>query len=142
VELVPGVSSALAVPALAGIPLTCRGIAASFAVIAGHRQNLHSPEWRHYRHIDTLVVLMGVENRRSIAAHLIAAGRCRDEPLAFIIRGTTDRQRIVTSTLGEVAAGLDAGVESPAIFVIGEVVRLRERLASQFEPVQEMLLAR
>lgn len=129
VELVPGVSAALAVPALAGIPLTCRGIAASFAVIAGHRQNLQAPDWRQYRNLDTLVVLMGVENRRSIANHLIEAGRRRDEPVAFITRGTTDRQQITTSTLGVVAAGLDGEVESPAIFLIGEVVRLRDRLA-------------
>jgi len=127
VELVPGVSAALAVPALAGIPLTCRGVAASFAVIAGHRQNMRPAEWKQYRDIDTLVVLMGVENRELIARNLMLAGRRADEPVAFITRGSTDRQQIVTSTLSMTA---DVTVESPAIFVIGEVVRLRERLTS------------
>ena len=130
VEVVPGVSAALAVPALAGIPLTCRGVATSFAVIAGHRQNLRAAEWRQYREIDTLVVLMGVENRASIARNLMAAGRRSDEPVAFITRGATDRQNIVTSTLAQIAAGGDP-VESPAIFLIGEVVRLRERLMTR-----------
>lgn len=132
VEVVPGVSAALAVPALAGIPLTCRGVAASFAVIAGHRQNLRPTEWEQYRGIDTLVVLMGVENRASIARNLMLAGRRADEPVAFITRGSTDRERIVTSTLG--GAG-KAEIESPAIFVIGEVVRLRERLTKVVEEV-------
>ena len=132
VELVPGVSAALAVPALAGIPLTCRGVATSFAVIAGHRQSLQDAEWRQYRDIDTLVVLMGVDNRESIARNLMLAGRRGDEPVAFIMRGSTDRQRIVTSTLSK--AG-EAEVESPAIFVIGEVVRLRERLTAVVDEV-------
>lgn len=132
VEVVPGISAALAVPALAGIPLTCRGVAASFAVIAGHRENLRPAEWKQYRDIDTLVVLMGVENRASIARNLMLAGRRASEPVAFITRGSTDRERIVTSTLGE-AGGAD--IESPAIFVIGEVVRLRERLKRVVEEV-------
>lgn len=132
VELVPGVSAALAVPALAGIPLTCRGVAASFAVIAGHRQNLQPAEWKQYRDIDTLVVLMGVENRVSIANNLMLAGRRPDEPVAFITRGSTDRQQVVTATLSTLA---EASVESPAIFVIGEVVRLREKLTPVAEEV-------
>jgi uroporphyrin-III C-methyltransferase len=135
VELVPGVSAALAVPALAGIPLTCRGVAASFAVIAGHRQNMRPAEWKQYRDIDTLVVLMGVENRELIARNLMLAGRRADEPVAFITRGSTDRQEVVTSTLSA-AAGVT--VESPAIFVIGEVVRLRKRLTSVVGEVEAL----
>lgn len=142
VELVPGVSSALAVPALAGIPLTCRGVATSFAVVAGHRQNLRTPEWRAYRDIDTLVILMGIENRRAIARNLIAAGRRSAEPVAFITRGTTDRESTVVTTLGDVSAGLDGEVESPAIFVSGEVVRLRDKLAEMAAIAEEVLVGR
>jgi uroporphyrin-III C-methyltransferase len=128
VEVVPGVSSAIAVPALAGIPLTCRGVAASFAMIAGHRENLISIDWRKYSGPDTLVILMGVENREYIAESLMRAGRDRALQVAFIEQGSTARERVVEATLGEVARGL-VEVNAPAVFVIGEVVRLRGRLA-------------
>ena len=124
VELVPGISSALAVPSLAGIPLTCRGVAASFAVIAGHRENFIRTDWAQYAAIDTLVVLMGVDNREYIAESLIRAGRPASQPAAFIENGTTNRQRVVETTLGEIAHGR-VDVSAPAIFAIGEVVRLR-----------------
>jgi len=127
VELVPGISSSLAVPALSGIPVTLRGVANSFAVIAGHRQNLQPQEWKRYLMVDTLVLLMAVENRAAIAANLIQAGRNREEPVAFIERGATDRQRVVTSTLWEVARG-QVEVSAPAVFVIGQVVRMRRHL--------------
>ncbi len=138
VEVVPGVSAAIAVPALAGIPLTCRGMAASFAVIAGHRQNLTLPDWRPYLGIDTLVILMGVEFRDIIASTLIDLGRRADEPVAFIERGSTAQERVVESTLGAVSRR-SVEVASPAVLVIGEVVRLRSRLAAARE---EALLAR
>jgi len=128
VEVVPGVSSALAVPTLAGIPPTCRGVSASFAVIAGHRQNLINTDWSEYLRVDTLIVLMGVDNREYIAESLIRAGRDASQPVAFIERGSTPREHVVESSLGDVAAG-KVDVEPPAIFVIGEVVRLRTRLA-------------
>ncbi len=127
VELVPGISSAIAAPALAGIPLTCRGVAASFAVIAGHRQSVAQENWTQYTAVDTLVILMGIENRQEIARHLLAAGRSIDEPVAFIERGSTDRERVVVSQLREVARGV-VEVNSPAVMVIGQVVRLRRAL--------------
>ncbi len=129
VEVVPGVSSAISVPALAGIPLTCRGVAASFAVIAGHRQNLQAPDWISYRGIDTLVVLMGVEFRDIIATTLMELGRPASLPVAFIERGATARERVVTATLGEVARG-QVDVAAPAVFVIGEVVTMRAVLTN------------
>jgi uroporphyrin-III C-methyltransferase len=127
VELVPGISSSLAVPALSGIPVTLRGVATSFAVIAGHRENLKPQEWARYLMVDTLVVLMGVENRAAIATNLIRAGRNREEPVAFIERGSTDRQRVVTAKLADVARG-QVDVNAPAVFVIGQVVRMRRHL--------------
>ena len=129
VELVPGVSSATAVPGLAGIPLTYRGVSRSFAVVTAHCQEDRDQLWNRYAGIDTLVVLMGVKNREFVAQSLIAAGRQADEPIAFIERGSLPEEKITEGTLGEVAAG-KVEVSSPAVFVIGEVVRLRERLTA------------
>lgn len=129
VELVPGITSAVAVPGLAGIPLTYRGISQSFAVITGHCQEGLSHDWNRYAAIDTLVVLMGVTHRQYIATALVAAGRNPDEPVAFIERGTLDGERVVESTLASVAAGY-LEVQSPAVLVIGQVVRLRGKLAT------------
>lgn len=127
VELVPGVSSALAVPALAGIPPTFRNLARSFAVVTGHTCGEAGPRWRNVIGVDTLIILMGVGNRKQIAAELIAAGRAPRQPVAFIENGTLSRERVVVTDLKAVAAG---GVEvaSPAVMVVGEVVRLREQL--------------
>lgn len=127
VEIVPGISSAIAAPALAGIPVTLRGIATSFAVIAGHRQNLQEQEWSRFQMVDTLVLLMAVKNRASIAASLVRAGRSCDEPVAFIERGATAQQHTVISTLAQVARG-QVDVKAPAIFVVGQVVRMRRHL--------------
>jgi uroporphyrin-III C-methyltransferase len=124
-EVVPGLSSALAAPALAGISVTHRGVAASFAVVAGHRQSLTTLDWSVYQGIDTLVILMGVEHRDVIAHTLIEHGRPAQQPIAFIEHASTDRERIVEATLGDVARGL-VQVEAPAVTVIGEVVRHRQ----------------
>lgn len=137
VELIPGVTSAISVPALAGIPLTYRGISQSFAVITGHCREGLSQEWPRYAAIDTLIILMGATNRRFIAEALIAAGRKSSEPVAFIERGTLEGERIIESTLAAVAGG-DVEVTSPAVFVVGEVVRLRASLVkeqAQPEPI-------
>ncbi len=139
VEVVPGISSSLAVPAVCGIPITLRGVATSFAVIAGHRKNLQPQEWSRYLMVDTLVVLMGVENRAAIARNLIRAGRSGEEPVAFVERGTTEQERVVTATLTEVARG-QVKVSAPAVFVIGQVVRMRrhlQRVVKEAMPVVE-----
>ncbi len=136
VEVVPGISASMAVPSLAGIPVTLRGVATSYAVITGHRQNLEPQNWAKYLMIDTLVVLMGVDNRRLIAANLIKAGRSFDEPVAFIERGTTDRERVLITNLREVARGITQ-VQSPAVMVIGQVVNLRKQLMRSIRPAQQ-----
>lgn len=127
VELVPGVSSAISVPALAGIPLTYRRVSQGFAVVTGHCLDHDANEWRRYAQVDTLVILMGVKNRRFIAQCLIDAGRAPDEPVAFVERGTTSAERILTGTVEDVAEGR-MEVSNPAIFVIGKVVDVRDRL--------------
>jgi uroporphyrin-III C-methyltransferase len=127
VEIVPGLSSAIAVPGLAGIPVTYRSVSQSFAVITGHCHEGKVQEWRRYATVDTLIILMGVKNRAWIAEALIAAGRSEAEPVAFIQRGTLPGEAVVLSTLGDVALGR-VDVRSPAVFVVGEVVRLRDQL--------------
>jgi uroporphyrin-III C-methyltransferase len=127
VELVPGISSAIAVPGIAGIPLTFRDVSQGFAVLTGHCREGLALNWRAYAGIDTLLVLMGVKNRAFIAQSLIAAGRDGDEPVAFIERGATPEQNVVVASLREVAAG-EVAVENPAVFVIGHVVKVREAL--------------
>ena len=132
VEVVPGVSAALAVPAAAGIPVTHRGFASSFAVVTGH-EDPAKPEsavdWeRLATAVDTLVILMGVGALPRITARLLAAGRRADTPAAVIHRGTTDAEETVVGTLGDIAARA-AGLQAPAVIVIGEVVAFRSLLA-------------
>ncbi len=129
-ELVPGISSALAVPALAGIPLTHRQLSRSFAVVTGHCRPETPADWNQYAGIDTLVILMGVKNCAAIARALIEAGRTPCEPVAFVERGTTSTEAILEATLKEVAEG-SIHPQNPAVFVIGRVVTLRRRFISQ-----------
>jgi len=127
VEVVPGVSSSLAVAALQGIPPTCRGIASGFAVVTGHQAVDDSGFWARYARVETLIILMGVRNRAAIASALIAAGRDAAQTVAFIENGSTPRERVVVSDLSAVASGR-VEVRAPAVFVAGEVVRCRELL--------------
>lgn len=127
VELVPGVSSAIAVPGLAGIPLTFRSVSQGFAVVTGHCLEGADHAWDRYVGVDTLLILMGVKNRQIIASSLLKAGRPADQAVAFIYRGSLKEEHTVESTLAEVAAGR-VEVKNPAVFVIGDVVKLRRVL--------------
>jgi uroporphyrin-III C-methyltransferase len=133
-ELIPGVTSAISVPGLAGIPLTYRNVSAGFAVVTGHCHEGITQEWEKYAKIDTLVILMGVKNRVFIAKSLIEAGRDADQPVAFIERGATPDERVIESDLKSVAAG-QVDVINPAIFAIGEVVRLRRALINLVDEI-------
>jgi len=119
VEVVPGVTSAIGVPTALGLPITLRGVAASFAVVPG--EVAPDTGWAGLAAVDTLVVLMGVRRRVEIAAALISSGRPPETPVAFIERGATADQRVVRADLDAVAAA-EVDVESPAVWVIGEVV--------------------
>ncbi len=125
VELIPGISSAIAVPGLAGIPLTFREISRSFAVVTGHWKTGTNMDWTPYARIDTLVVLMGTKQRASIAESLIAAGRSLHEPVAFVEQGSTPGQRVVETDLGTLAKG-EVVVNGPAVMIVGNVVRQRQ----------------
>jgi uroporphyrin-III C-methyltransferase len=128
-EVVPGVSSVIAAPAAAGIPLTHRGVSASFTVVTGHRQRGEpAVNWQALAQVGgTIVVLMGVAQRATIAASLIDGGMPADTPVAAVRYATSSRQSVVRCALSELA---DAAVESPATIVIGTVAAFD--LSSEF----------
>jgi uroporphyrin-III C-methyltransferase / precorrin-2 dehydrogenase / sirohydrochlorin ferrochelatase len=133
VEVVPGVTSAVAVPAGAGIPVTHRGITQDFAVVSAHLDPSHpgaTVDWAALaRGPGTLVLMMAIAHLEQIADELIKRGRDASTPVAVICDGTTPRQQVLTSTLGQVAAeAARQGVRPPAVVVVGDVVRLRDQL--------------
>lgn len=132
-EVVPGISSAVAVPAYAGIPVTHRGLASSFAVVTGHEdpsKPSSSIAWEKLATgVDTLIFLMGMQNLPEIVAKLIEHGRHPDTPVAVIQDGTRPEQKTVVGSLKNIVArAKEYHLASPAIIVVGEVVRLREKL--------------
>jgi uroporphyrinogen III methyltransferase/synthase len=132
-EVVPGVSSAIAAPAYAGIPVTHREAASSFAVITGHEdphKASSSIRWdKIATGVDTLIFLMGMQNLKSISEQLIKYGRPAATPVAVIKNGTSPEQQTLTGTLQDIAEKVaGAGLGPPAVIVVGEVVRLREKL--------------
>ena len=123
VEIVPGVTSAIAVPAVAGIPLTHRGIAAGFTVLAAHTDIDEVPGGRDH----TVVLLMGVSGLAATASTLAAGKRGTDCPAAIIEDGYGSGQRVTVATLGTIAAKAAViGVRSPAVIVVGDVVKLAD----------------
>ena len=130
VEVVPGVTSAVSVPAAAGIPVTHRGITASFVVASAHEGAGHVLRAAADAAPDaTLVLLMGVTRLAETAAGLIAAGRSPSTPVALVERGWTAEQRTTVTTLDRAAAdAAAAGVRAPAVVVVGDVVSVREQL--------------
>ncbi|GAC1390905.1 MAG: hypothetical protein NVS4B11_32530 [Ktedonobacteraceae bacterium] len=126
-------SSALAVPAYAGIPITHRHYASSVTIVTGHEGHAHtSPavNWEALAKLGrTLVILMGVKVLAQITRCLITSGLDPNTPAAVIQEGTTQRQRVVTGTLADIAGrAFDAGLGAPAITVIGNVVGLSDAL--------------
>jgi uroporphyrin-III C-methyltransferase len=129
-EIVPGVSSAVAVPAYAGIPLTHRKFASSFAVVTGHEaRKLNSTvDWgKLATAVDTLVILMGLTNLPIIVKKLIEHGRSAQTPVTVIRSGTTGEQKAVVGTLVDIAEK-SALMDPPAVIVVGDVVSLSDKL--------------
>jgi uroporphyrin-III C-methyltransferase / precorrin-2 dehydrogenase / sirohydrochlorin ferrochelatase len=138
VEVVPGVTSAISVPAAAGIPVTHRGLSQGFCVVAGHaspadpRSTVDWPALA--RSGVTLILLMAVDHLDETAAALIAAGLDAATPSACVADGWTSRQRVVTAPLGDIGPAVSAAaLVNPAVIVIGDVVRLSE---ADLEPVR------
>jgi uroporphyrin-III C-methyltransferase len=130
-EVVPGVSSAVAVPAYAGIPLTHRGLSSSFAVVTGHEEACKvepAVDWGSLATaVDTLVILMGARSLPRIVGQLMAHGRTPETPVALIRWGTTEAKETITGTLADIREKTVA-LQPPVVAVIGDVVRLRGRL--------------
>jgi uroporphyrin-III C-methyltransferase/precorrin-2 dehydrogenase/sirohydrochlorin ferrochelatase len=129
VEVVPGVTSAISVPALAGIPVTHRGMTHEFVVVSGHLPPGHPQslvDWSSIGRLrGTVVVLMGVETAGAIAAALIEHGRAPATPVAVVADGSTTTQRTVRTTLAELPRTMaDERIRPPAVWVVGDVVGL------------------
>jgi uroporphyrinogen III methyltransferase/synthase len=127
-EIVPGISSAIAAPAYAGIPVTHREIATSFAVVTGHTAGEDAPP-EALPNAETLVFLMGVKALPLIVKRLLERGDSPQKPVALVRWGTRDEQETVVGTLETIEAEVEkAKLKAPALIVVGEVVNLREKL--------------
>jgi uroporphyrin-III C-methyltransferase/precorrin-2 dehydrogenase/sirohydrochlorin ferrochelatase len=129
VEVVPGITSAIAVPGLAGIPVTHRGMTHEFVVVSGHVPPGHPAslvDWAALGRLrGTVVVLMGVDTAALISAALIEHGRDPQTPVAVVSDGATPAQRTLRTTLAGLGQTIaDEGVRPPAVWVVGEVVSL------------------
>jgi len=131
-EVVPGVSSALGVPAVAGIPVTHRGVTEEVRIISGHGAGgpCGTVDWAAQgRGQHTLVLLMALTGLGRITRELVDGGRDPATPVAVIAQGTTPDERVLVTDLASVAADVTAeGIVSPAVVVVGEVVNLRETM--------------
>lgn len=148
-EVVPGISSALAVPAYAGIPVTHRQMATSFTVVTGHTagEDEYAIDWARIPTQGTLVILMGVKQLGKIAADLVQHGRAPHTPVAIIEQGTTADQRTIRGTLADIAfIAQGQHVCPPAIIVVGEVAGLHQQInwfdpATTYQPKPATLFA-
>ncbi|MHB8174545.1 MAG: uroporphyrinogen-III C-methyltransferase [Nitrospirota bacterium] len=143
-EVVPGVTSGVAVPGLLGIPVTHRGVSGSVAFVTGHPgSGLEDPvDWEKLSTaVGTIVIYMGLTRLPEIAERLISAGRPGSTPAAVISHGTSHGQRQVVAPLSELfSVASAAGIDTPALIVIGEVVELRKEfktLLSAYLPSEE-----
>lgn len=126
VQIVPGITSGIAAPASVGIPVTHREYTHGVTFITGHTQSGDKPDWQALvAGGTTLVIYMGMSHLPAIVTDLLQAGMAADMPAAAIQQGTTQQQRQVVSTLTALPAAVkQEGLQSPAIIVVGEVVRL------------------
>ncbi len=132
-EVIPGVTSAIAVPAYAGIPITHRKYASSIAIVTGHEdpnKKKDIVDWKKLAiAVDTIIVLMGVKRLKNIVQELEEGGLHQNTPIALIKWGTTHKQRVVTGTLKNIVdKAIKENVKPPAIIIIGEVVKLQKKL--------------
>jgi len=136
VEVVPGISSALAVPASAGIPVTFRGYASSVTIVTGHEDPTKGSTALDFKALaalqGTLVILMGIKRLEENVRALLDNGKPTETPVAIIESGSTEHERTTVGTLGTIVElARDLRVEAPAVIVVGEVVRLREVLGKK-----------
>jgi uroporphyrin-III C-methyltransferase len=132
-EIVPGITSGIAAPAYAGITVTHRDYASSFAIVTGHgraeKQEDHLNWAALAQGIDTIAFYMGVGNLHYICKKLIENGKKADTPVAVIQWGTTEKQKTITGTLSSIEKSVQlAGIKHPSIIIVGEVVNLRKKI--------------
>lgn len=131
VQIVPGITAGIAVPAYADIPVTHREYGNSFAVVTGHQmEGKQETDWSGLAvSVDTLVIYMGMKNLAGIAEALIQHGRDSDTMAAVIEQGTLAAQRVVTAPLSQIAAkAKEQAIGNPAVIVVGDVVNCRAQL--------------
>lgn len=132
-EIVPGISAGIAAPAYAGIPVTHRDHAASFAIVPGHGRAEKGNDflnWSALAQIDTVAFYMSVGNISHITKSLIANGRSETTPVAVIEWGTTENQRTITGTLETIAQDIQHyQISNPSMILVGDVVNVREQIA-------------
>lgn len=144
-EIVPGITAGIAAPAYAGIPITHRELGSSFAVVTGHgsKGKINDVNWNSLaKGVDTLVIYMGIGNLSEICSVLLYHGKMADTPVALIHWGTTTQQRTVIGTLSTIVESAKREkISNPSMIVIGEVVRLREKIAwfKEWQPVEDDL---
>jgi uroporphyrin-III C-methyltransferase len=129
-DIIPGITSAISVPAYAGIPVTQRGVVSSFRVITGHEAKgkaISQIDWTSFNTNETLIFLMGLHNIATITQNLINIGKAKDYPVAVISKGTTPDQKVVVGTLEDITNKVKE-LPTPALIVVGEVVNLRDTL--------------
>jgi uroporphyrin-III C-methyltransferase len=129
-EFIPGVTSAIAVPEYAGIPVTHRGITVSFRVVTGHEASKEKSQipWENYKSDDTIIFLMGLHRLSFIVEKLLEIGKPADFPIAVISRGTWEDEQTVIGTLSNIVERAK-NLPTPALIVVGEVVKLHEQLS-------------
>ncbi|MCG3709731.1 uroporphyrinogen-III C-methyltransferase [Aliarcobacter butzleri] len=130
-EIIPGITSAIAVPAYAGIPVTHRGLTTSFRVVTGHenpKKKISQIEWETFLNDETIIFLMGYHNIEIISSKLLNLGKRKDYPCAVISKGTTTEQKVVVGTLEDIVEK-SKDLPTPVMIVIGEVVNLREQIS-------------
>ncbi|MFW3411615.1 uroporphyrinogen-III C-methyltransferase [Aliarcobacter butzleri] len=130
-EIIPGITSAIAVPAYAGIPVTHRGLTTSFRVVTGHenpKKKISQIEWETFLNDETIIFLMGYHNIEIISSKLLSLGKRKDYPCAVISKGTTTEQKVVVGTLEDIIEK-SKDLPTPVMIVIGEVVNLREQIS-------------
>jgi uroporphyrin-III C-methyltransferase/precorrin-2 dehydrogenase/sirohydrochlorin ferrochelatase len=140
-EVVPGVSSAIAAPALAGIPVTHRGLASGFAVVSGHAESAYRPILEAIAPNSlTLIVLMGITSRADLAAVLLARGWKRSTPTAIVLGASTPQAHTWTGTLGELGtAPCEVFPDVPGTIAIGDVVSLSSIIAESSDVLAPVL---
>lgn len=141
-EVVPGITSGIAAPAYAGIPITHRDFASSFAIVTGHMREgkEDSIHWKGLAEsVDTLAIYMGVGNLPYITEQLLKYKRNPQTPVALIEWGTTEHQKTITGTLETIVEiAKKEEIQNPSMILVGEVVKMREKIA-WFEQSQQLL---